>query len=410
MKVRIISFYFFLFSLCGASAASIKVFPGPTAIIKAVNSAKIHDTLLLQAGIYPEHDLVIRKCIVISGVEGAVIDAENKYQVFIIYADSVCLSGVEIRNTGRSGINDIAGIRVVNAKGVVIRNNKLVNNTFGIYFQNATYCIIEGNKIQSDFKDELNGGNGIHAWKSDHLTIRNNIVTGHRDGIYFEFVTESFIIKNISFNNARYGLHFMFSHNDKYSGNTFNDNGAGVAVMYSKGVTMEDNYFTHNWGDAAYGLLLKEITDSRILHNHFEHNTVGIYMESTTRVDVIRNSFENNGWAIRVQASCSSGNFTSNNFTGNSFDVATNGTMMLNKFSNNYWDKYEGYDMDRNGFGDVPYYPVSMYSVISEKIPQAMILYRSFFTDIMDRVEKAMPTMIPDQLKDDSPVMKKIAL
>ena len=110
---------------------------------------------------------------------------------------------------------------------------------------------------------------------------------------------------------------------------------------------------------------------------------------------------------MRVQASCDGNTFEKNNFIGSSFDVATNGTMMLNTFKDNYWDKYDGYDLDRNGIGDVPYYPVSMYSVITEKVPTTMILYRSFLTDIMDKVEKVMPSVTPDQLKDDSPRTKK---
>ena len=133
-------------------------------------------------------------------------------------------------------------------------------------------------------------------------------------------------------------------------------------------------------------------------------------MEGTTRVDVKHCLFEDNGWALRVQASCSGSNFVESNFIGNSFDVATNGTMMLNFFNNNYWDKYDGYDLDKNNIGDVPYYPVSVYSVVTEKIPDAMILYHSFLTDIIDKVEKVLPTMIPDKLKDDHPMMKKLKL
>jgi nitrous oxidase accessory protein len=79
---------------------------------------------------------------------------------------------------------------------------------------------------------------------------------------------------------------------------------------------------------------------------------------------------------------------------------------MLNTFNENYWDKYDGYDLDKNKIGDVPYYPVSMYAVVTERIPNAMILYRSFLTDIMTQVEKLMPSVIPDNLRDDRPVMK----
>lgn len=388
----------------------IKVVPNSNSIQKAIIRAHSGDTLLIEKGVYKEHDINIPKRLVLIGIGFPVIDAESKYQVFLIRSDSITIKGLQIQNVGKASMTDMAGIKIINAKNVTIESNRLINNTFGVYLQNSALCSVINNTIHCDIKDELNGGNGVHAWKSNHLLIKGNTVSGHRDGIYFEFVTDSRIAENSSFDNARYGLHFMFSHNDTYTHNTFKDNGAGVAVMYSKGVKMYNNDFFHNWGDASYGLLLKEITDSKIEHNRFIKNTVGIHMEGTTRVDVEQNLFQDNGWAAHVQASCSGSNFIGNNFIGNSFDVATNGTMMLNTFDKNYWDKYDGYDLNKNNIGDVPYYPVSVYSVVTEKIPSAMILYHSLLTDIMDQVEKVMPTIIPDKLKDSNPVMKKLKL
>ncbi len=391
-----------------AFAGVIKVYPGANHIQKAIDKAHKGDTLVVHTGLYKEHDITVGKKLVIIGVGFPKVDGENKYQVFLITTDSVILKGFQVQNIGQASITDMAGIKVTNAKNVTLQNNRLINNTFGIFLQNSTFCNILNNIIHCDYKDELNGGNGIHAWKCDHLNISGNAISGHRDGIYFEFVTESTITANTSSENLRYGLHFMFSHNDTYTQNTFKDNGAGVAVMYSKGVHMFNNYFLHNWGDAAYGLLLKEISDSKIQHNYFIKNTIGLHMETTTNVDVLKNVFEDNGWAVRIQASCSGSNFVENDFIGNSFDVATNGTLVMNAFNHNYWDKYDGYDLDKDGIGDVPYYPVSVYSVVTEKIPVAMILYRSLLSDIMDQVEKVLPTAIPDKLKDDHPMMKKI--
>jgi nitrous oxidase accessory protein len=101
-------------------------------------------------------------------------------------------------------------------------------------------------------------------------------------------------------------------------------------------------------------------------------------------------------------------NVEGNNFTGNSFDVATNGSLVLNKFNRNYWDKYEGYDLNKDGTGDIPYRPVSMFSVITEKNPPAMMLFRSFITTLMDKTEKILPSLTPENLKDEQPSMKKI--
>jgi nitrous oxidase accessory protein len=120
-----------------------------------------------------------------------------------------------------------------------------------------------------------------------------------------------------------------------------------------------------------------------------------------------RNVFENNGWALKIQASCADVILEYNNFTGNTFDVGTKGSLVLNQFKNNYWDKYEGYDLNKDKIGDIPYRPVSMYSMIVEKYPPAMILFRSFITTLLDKTEKILPSLTPENLKDNSPMMNK---
>jgi nitrous oxidase accessory protein len=240
--------------------------------------------------------------------------------------------------------------------------------------------------------------------------VEGNRVSGHRDGIYFEFVTASEIRDNLSEKNLRYGLHFMFSHDDHYLNNTFRENGAGVAVMYSKNVRMEKNHFEENWGPSAYGILLKDITDSHIRNNTFYKNTVGIHMEGSSRIDIVQNIFRNNGWAVKVQASCDDNVFQVNNFQGNSFDIATNGTMVLNKFHHNYWEKYDGYDLNKDGIGDIPFHPVSMYAMIVEQNPTTLILLRSFMVSLLDKAEKAVPSLTPQALVDEYPMMKPYKL
>ena len=169
---------------------------------------------------------------------------------------------------------------------------------------------------------------------------------------------------------------------------------------------MEGNHFEENWGPSAYGILLKEITDAYIGKNTFTRNTVGIYMEGSSRMDIMNNAFNNNGWAVKVQASCDDNNFFHNNFHGNSFDIATNGTLVLNSFNNNYWDKYDGYDLNKDGFGDVPYHPVSMYAMIVEQNPTTLILMRCFMVALLDKAEKAIPSLTPENLVDIHPMIK----
>lgn len=368
------------------------------------------DTIIVHSGIYKEGTILINKKIFFIGKNFPVLDGQNKNEVLSINADDVVVKGFKVINSGHAALNDPCGIRVYDKKNVIIQGNILDNNFFGIYLQNSTNCIVKNNVIKAYGKAEQLIGNGIHCWKSNNLQIIGNKITGHRDGIYFEFVTQSVIWRNIANNNIRYGLHFMFSNDDAYITNVFKNNGAGVAVMFTKNVKMFNNYFEENWGDSAYGLLLKEIADSYIFNNRFARNTSGIYMEGTSRIKVEKNVFESNGWGMKIQASCMENEIVNNNFLKNTFDISTNGSLVLNTFNANYWDKYEGYDLDKDGMGDVPYHPLSLFAVLTENTPSAMLLYRSFMITLLDKSEKVLPSITPDNFVDNKPLMKSLPL
>ena len=387
------------------------IYVGPLKNVKSIHSAILiankGDTILVATGTYKEGNLIISKPLTLIGDKYPILDGQNKFEVISIKANKVVVDGFKIYHSGTSNLDDYAGIKIYDSREVVIQNNILDDTYFGIYLQYAKKCIVKNNQLKAYNQGEQQSGNGVHCWKSDSLTIIGNTVDGHRDGIYFEFVTNSFIKDNTTKNNIRYGLHFMFSNNDTYQSNSFIGNGAGVAVMYSNKVSMLNNQFKENWGDAAYGLLLKEISDSYIVGNIFEKNTSGIYLEGASRIQMDHNIFKNNGWAMKIQASCMDIIVAKNNFIGNTFDIGTNGSLVLNNFNNNYWDKYEGYDLNRDKVGDIPYRPVSMYSMIVEQNPPAMMLFRSFITSLLDKTEKLIPSLTPEKLKDNMPLMHK---
>ena len=406
---RLLVFILVVLSFCTVAGRVIHV--GKTeathSIKNAIALSKEGDTLLVHAGVYKEGNIIVNKRIVLKGLGLPVLDGQKKFELISVKANGVTIDGFKIIHSGISSMDDMGGIKIYDCRDVVIENNILEDTFFGIYTQFGKNCTIRNNRLTAYSIEEQQSGNGIHCWKSDSMRIIGNTVTGHRDGMYFEFVTNSIIWRNISFKNIRYGLHFMFSNEDSYVANYFYNNGAGVAVMFSHGVKMYSNRFEENWGDAAYGLLLKEISDSYIEANTFLKNTSGIYMEGASRIHMQKNLFANNGWGLKIQASCMDISVEKNNFIGNTFDVSTNGSLVLNKFDGNYWDKYEGYDLNKDRVGDVAYRPVSMYSMIVEKNPPAMLLFRSFITTLLDKTEKILPSITPEGLKDNLPLMRK---
>jgi len=377
-------------------------------IAAALELASPGDFIRVEPGHYREHNLVIDKPVTLEGIGNPLVDGEGNGTLLVIRANEVTVRGFDLRNTGRSHINDYAAILIDGASNVTIEQNRLQDIFFGIYLAETQGSLIQNNQILSKERRETASGNGIHLWNSKEARILNNRIEGQRDGIYLEFVTDTEVSGNHSSRNNRYGLHFMFSNDCVYRNNEFRDNGAGVAVMYSRGVDMTGNRFEHNWGASSYGLLLKDMTDGRIEGNRFVRNTTAIYSEGGTGMVIHRNHFELNGWAIKVRSNTQNNRFTENNFIENSFDVATDSRRNPNLFEENYWSHYEGYDLDRDGIGDVPYYPVRLFSVIVERQPESLILLRSLLITLLETAERIMPVLTPATMVDERPRMEMI--
>lgn len=374
----------------------------------AIDIAAINDTILVKKGTYKEFNIVVDKPLTIKGENFPVFDGEDKGEIIRIVSDGVTIDGLFIINVGTSYTSDHAAIRVVRSEDFLIQNVVLEKLFFGIYLEKSNNGKVYHNKIIGDAQDEYNSGNGIQLWYCKNVVVERNIVQKVRDGIYLEFSDHITIHKNTSTENLRYGLHFMFSNDDVYTNNTFENNGAGVAVMFSKRIQMKNNTFLNNWGTASFGLLLKEINDAQIIGNTFEENTVGINIEGSNRITYQHNDFIRNGYAIKVLGACYANVFQKNNFLYNSFDVSYNSRLNDNEFKDNYWSSYTGYDLNKDGVGDVPYRPIKLFSYIVNRTPETIILMRSLFIDIIDFSEKVSPVFTPDNLVDESPKMKKI--
>lgn len=400
---------FFFGFLSSAFGGVHRVSGSGEALREAVVNAAPHDTIYVEPGHYSIELLVLDKPVSLIGIDLPVLDSEGGDEIIVVQADSVVVHGFQLQNIGVSYIKDRAAIRLARVKYVTVSNNVLNNTFFGIYLQYSESCVIKNNVITGKDANEVNSGNAIHIWKGDRIIVSNNTLTNHRDGIYFEFVDNSLITGNISENNLRYGLHFMFSNNDVYEDNVFRNNGAGVAVMFSKNITMLRNRFEENWGGASYGILLKEISDGHMAQNTFYRNTVGIYAEGANRIKIEHNKFLNNGQAIDIKGNCLDNEILSNDFVGNTFEVITNAKQNLNHFEGNYWSQYRGYDLNRDGIGDIPHRPVSLFALITDKIPASSILLHSFLINSLEVAERIFPQLIPEQLIDESPSMKPVA-
>lgn len=376
-------------------------------VTQALALAKSGDRIVIRAGTYREPTIFVRvPKLVIVGDGWPLLDGEGLRAVLVVEADDVTVRGLVIARTGVSNLEDRAALRVRNVRGCLIEDNRLRDNLFGIYLERAASCVVRGNIVTASGRSQTTSGNGIHLWNSPGALVEGNRVAGHRDGIYFEFSKHGLTRNNVSERSQRYGLHFMFSDSCRYETNEFRDNHSGVAVMYSRDVAITGNTFAHAVGGASYGLLLKEILGGEISGNRFAENSTGLYLEGSSRLVVRNNDFVSNGWAARVLADADGNHFTGNRFMANGFDVATNSRSANSTFDGNWWDAYRGYDLNRDGVGDVPFRPVRLFALVVEQHPEALALLRSPFVAILDAAERVLPVLTPSALADARPLMR----
>ena len=365
-------------------------------------------TIFLEPGTYSVNDLLIEKSVTIDGQNSAVLDIGSEGFGLILMGENITLRNFEIKDSGFGFMDDYAAILVEKSNNILIENLVLTNNFFGIFVANSESVKVSNNRIISNAKRQTTSGNGVHMWYSKDVEVHQNEITGHRDGIYLEFVEGSLITGNNVYSNIRYGLHFMYSDDCSYIGNEFRNNISGVAVMYTKNVVMRHNRFVQNWGANRYGLLLKEINDSVVQFNRFDTNSVAIYSEASNRVEIEQNEFYNNGTAIRMMANGLDNRIERNNFIGNVFEVSTNSRSNPNHYEGNYWSQYEGYDLNRDGVGDVEHRPVRLFSLFAERNPMSLIMLRSMMAGLLDTAERVFPVLTPKNLVDPKPAMEPI--
>ncbi len=406
-KINIASITTAFLLLLAVSATGQKIIVSAGSDLQAtIDAAYPGDTLYLEDGVWNKNPYIILKPLTIIGSGNARLEASEVRSIFHVQADSVRIINLHFSGVRSSSILDNAAIMMELGNHCEIRDNFFSMNYFGIYLKESNYCVVDGNRIESYAISETSAGNGIHLWKSRGIKISRNDIKGHRDGIYLEFADSVHVTGNVSHNNLRYGLHYMFSNDCQYTKNRFETNGAGVAVMYSSRVLMEDNEFLMNWGPTSYGLLLKDINDSKIVGNLIQSNTTGIHSEGSNRVLIQFNRLISNGKAVVLMASSNDNNFIQNDFIDNTLDVSTNSRNHYNHFESNFWSAYGGYDLNRDGVGDVQHRPVRLFAYLIERNPVAMVLLRSLFIELLDAAEKVFPVLSPEMLADASPSMK----
>ncbi|CAM2069400.1 Nitrous oxide reductase family maturation protein NosD [Sulfidibacter corallicola] len=373
----------------------------------ALTMANDGDTVVIPAGDW-HGPLVVRTAIVLQGEPGAVVKGTGRGTVLRIEAPNVTVEGLVIRDGGNDLDGPDCGIYVApTATKAILRHNEIHAPAFGIWIHQTEGAEIVGNHIfGSRTGHPSNRGNGIHLFDATGLIIRKNWVVGGRDGIYVS-ATEHSLIENNRTEKLRYGIHYMYSYDNRVTRNQSIDNVIGFALMQSRNLVVEKNQAIGNQRD---GLLFRDAQYCQIRHNLLRENGQGMFFYSSTDNTIRENRLEENQVGVKIWAGSLRNRVTGNVFRGNAKQVFYVGTADLawgEEDAGNYWDDYLGWDMDGDGLGDRPYRINSFSSHLVHRYPAANLLLRSPALELLTHLEQKLPLFQVPTLIDRAPLLEE---
>lgn len=380
-----------------------------------IDRAEDNATIVLEPGLYLG-PVVINKPVTIDGKGRATVDGQKKGTVITIMSNGVKIKNLRIINTGGRYDMIDAAIALFDSSHCEITNNKIEKSLFGINLQNSHYNLIKDNEISSMPYDLGLRGDGIWVWWSDNNIFSGNRIINARDFVVWYSMGNT--IENNVVINCRYSLHFMFSDVNYVRNNYYENNSVGIYNMYSNGIVIENNTIKRSLGATGMGIGLKEASDTLIKGNKIIYCSRGLGVDTSPFEPDTFNYFINNELIFNNEAVSfvTDGTRVNNVFEGNIFksniiDVAVSGTRGVAKgfWKNNYWDRYEGFDFDKNGIGDTPYRQYIYADQLWVSNPVLKFFRGSVVMTFLEFLQRLAPFSAPElALQDDEPLFNPV--
>jgi nitrous oxidase accessory protein len=395
----------------GVGQAAVHTVAQGASISSVLRQVAPGDTVRLTGTEYREN-LVIDVPIVLTGDDLPTIRGGYQGNVVHVTAPGTVLDGLHISEAAPLLTKDMACV-LVEADSVTVRNSVISESLHGIYVKGGNAAVIEGNRVQGRLDlIEADRGNGIHLWNSEGNRIADNEIFDVRDGIYFSFAHETTVERN-HVHDVRYGLHYMYSNRNTFSDNRFESNVAGAALMYSEDILFSRNSFARCRGYRAYGILLQSMKNVTATSNLVLDNSRGFFLNNATGNRFEHNDVGDNDLAIQLNGGCEDNQFLANNFLDNLsellLDVSDRGTRWADESGGNYWSRYRGYDLDRDGVGDVPFNIQNVFQVMETRVPEARFYLLSPAAKLLETAERALPILNLSNAEDPRPLMQPLA-
>jgi nitrous oxidase accessory protein len=370
-----------------------------------VDAAPPGGTVDVEAGDYLG-DLVIDKPLRLIGHGQPRLFGSGHGTVVRIRAPGVTVAGFLI--DGRRGgdvSRDSAGVHT-SALDTTLQDLEIREAVFGVYLREASGAVVERCRVRGiPGRDAGEKGSGIHAYNLERFRFEDNHLLGVRDGLYLQNASRGILRGNVA-RDVRYGLHYMFSDDNLFEDNTFENGAAGTAIMYSKRIVFRRNRFLHNRGFASVGLLFQTCEDVLAEDNLVADNARGVFIEGSQRVTLKGNVIAGSDVAVVLYDPAGGHRFEGNVFIGNKSPLDLVARRTDTVFLGNYWSANDEPDLDGDGRSDRPYRLSNVFDHFRGNLTAADLFSDSFAATAIGAAERAFPVLRAVPVEDPAPLVR----
>ncbi|WP_108881552.1 nitrous oxide reductase family maturation protein NosD [Anderseniella sp. Alg231-50] len=385
-----------------APAADIKVVPGEDALVRAIQSARPGDRLMLAAGRYAG-GVFITKPLEILGDGQVHVRGPGQGSVIRIDAPDVVVSGLRLTGSGSDHQTIDSGVQLTKkATNAVVRDNLIEGNLYGVDIHGARNALVAGNTIIGRRDRLMNRrGNGVYVWNAPGAQVRDNKVRYGRDGIFVNSSKKN-SFRNNRFESLRFAVHYMYADDSEVSGNVSIGNHLGYAIMFTSRIKISNNT---SIGDRDHGIMLN-YANSAVLEGNVvrDGGKKCLFMYNANKNVMRDNHFEGCPIGIHFTAGSERNKIVGNSFVGNQRQVKFVGSKD-HIWSGNYWSDHSAYDVNGDGVADQAFRPNDTMDQILWTQPSAKLLLGSPAVQLIRWAQKEFPALLPGGVVDDRPLM-----
>lgn len=402
--------FLFMVTMLTTAFLSVAGYSAPT-LQEMIDQTPKGETLVVPPGVYVGN-IKINKSMVLQGNGQVTVDANGVGTVLIIEADGVQVSGLTLTNSGISHNDVDAGIHV-RGKYNVVRNNRIIDCLFGIDLSKSNNNIIKHNEFTSKERSLGLRGDAVRLWYSFDNEVTDNKISNSRDFVVW-YSANNVIARN-DIRNGRYGIHFMYAKYNRVEDNNIHKNSVGIFLMYSDDVVLRHNKIYHALGAAGMGIGMKESSNIDVIDNEILYSGIGLYLDVSpfqpdTTNRIYRNTLAFNRVGINFLNDWHGSIIKDNVFRDNirQVSVANFAGAAGNVWEGNYWDDYQGFDENNDGYGDKPYTPKVFADRIWMDVPDAAFFLGTPMLSLIDFLERLAPFTKPlIMLNDEKPRFRR---